>query len=246
MATADRILSSPTLGLPRTEARIPRRTGTQLLLLLAAATAMVGLVMLVGGRGGSSAWQQTFEATNGPHVRVSALPGVDLQPLMSLPGLAEASGPFPGVQTSLRHHGRESGVWLEGRAATSSVVDHPLIVSGKWLRPGAVVLDRSLASAIGAGVGDRVTADGVSLRVAGITKTAASGRDRNRSEGLGYVLPGTLARIVPDSHTFGSTVMLRISDPDRSGSFVRAIESTYPGAQVVVDDWRRLRGDGGR
>jgi hypothetical protein len=217
-----------------------------MLLLLAAATATFGLVMLVGGRDGNSAWQQTFEATNGPHVRVSALPGVDLHPLMSLPGLAEASGPFPGVQTSLRHHGREAGVWLEGRAETSSVVDHPLIVSGKWLRPGAVVLDQTLANAIGAGVGDRVTADGASLRVAGISKTAASGRDRNRSEGLGYVLPGTLAGVVRDSHTFSSTVMLRISDPDRTGTFVRAIESTYPAAQVVVGDWRRQSDDSGR
>jgi putative ABC transport system permease protein len=246
MATADRTLSSPSLRLPRPEARIPGRHQVQLLLLLAAATATVGLVLLVGGRGGGSAWQQTFEATNGPHVRVSGLPGVDLKPLMTLPGLTEASGPFPGIQTSLRHEGRAAGAWLEGRPATASVVDHPVIVSGRWLRPGAVVLDRQLAAAIGAGVGDRVTTDGASLRVAGITETATSGRDRNPAEGLGYVLPGTLATVVPDSHALGSTVMLRISDPDRSGSYVKAIESTYPAAQVMIEDWRRPRDNGSR
>ena len=243
MATADRIISSPPIRLPRTEARIPRRLKTQLVLLLAAAAIVATGLVVVGGRDGSSTWQHTFDATNGPHVVVSGLPGTDLRPLTRLPGLSESSGPFPGLQASLRHDGREAGVWLEGRSRATSIVDHPLIVSGTWVRPGGVVLDQSLANQLGARAGDRLAVGDTSVRVAGIAQTSASGRYGSPREGLAYALPATLRKVVPDATTFGSTLMLRLSDADRSGDYAAWIEARYPSAQVTVGDWKSLRSE---
>jgi putative ABC transport system permease protein len=243
MASIDNTITTPPVGLPGRH--LVSRDHARFMLLVAAAAACALALFLAGGRAADSTWQRTFEATNGPHVRVSALPGVDLAPVARIPEVTAASGPFPGLSTSVRHHGSEVGTWLEGRTRAPSAVDHPLIVSGSWLRPGAIVLERSLARAIAAGVGDRVAVAGThgptSLTVAGIAETTVSARGPGSRGGLGYVLPGTLRRIVPNANTFGTTLMLRISDPKRSGDVVRAIETSYPRVQVTTDDWSQLR-----
>jgi putative ABC transport system permease protein len=210
------------------------------------------LVWLVGG--GSQARDvpgpATFEATNGPHVAVFGLPGVDLEPLARLPGLRAASGPYRTVATSLRYRGREVGVQLEGRTRSESVVDHPLLVSGRWVRPGTVVLEQSTAHALRVPLGGRVTvatAEGKeSLVVGGVAKTAVrerypgSGRGLGGLGGLGYVTSRTMTGVAP-SRTYGATMLLRLDDPDRAGKYVDWIRQRYPGAQVAVEVPSRSR-----
>jgi hypothetical protein len=214
-------------------ARRPRRSAVALLAgIIVAATAVVAV-------NGSHkvAGHSTFDATRGPHVMVSGLPGVDLTPLRDIPGLAASSGPFAGIDTSLRYRDKEVSVRLEGRPAPPSAVDRPLVVSGHWVRPHEVVLDRSTARLLRVPLGGRVTAatarGRVRLTVGGVADTTARSRNPGTGRGLGYVLSDTLAGAGPDS-TFGSTMLLRLADPDRTGTYVDWIRRRYPGAQVTV------------
>jgi hypothetical protein len=221
---------------------IRKRVLVSLFVTTVAATALVVAATAGGGR--SAAGPGLFEATGGPHVQVSGLPGADLQPLKGLPGLSAASGPFPGVTTSVRHHGTEVDVWLEARSGLAGAVDHPLQQSGRSLEPGAVVLERSLAQRLGLRPGERVgvtTASGPrSLRVAGVISTSADRRYRSDARGagagvsIGFVLPRTLRSVAPNVRTWNSTMMLRLADPAKTATYVDWIRDRYPGAQVAV------------
>ena len=219
-------------------ARRPRRSAAAAL-ALAAAAAIIAVIAASGGGSSASPWQQTFEATDGPHVVVSALPGADLAPLRTLPGLEAASGPFPVVDTSLRYRGREIGTRLEGRSAAGTAVDHPLLVSGGWARSGTIVLEQDTARALRVPVRARVivaTARGrARLAVSGVAETAAPFRSSGTARGLGYVVPGTLAGVAPKV-TYGSTMLLRLADPERAGKYVDWIRQRYPGGQVKVSE----------
>jgi hypothetical protein len=186
---------------------------------------------------GRTACESVSGATRSPHLQVAALPGVDLGPVVDLPGLSATSGPFPGVATSLRRGGRERGVWLEGRRGRQSAVDRPLLSSGSWLRPGNLVVERRLASKLHLERGDRVAVAGasgnLSLRVAGIAVTSAP-RRTSAVSGLAYVLPGDLRRVVPDRGVRGSTVLVRLDDRRRSGALAQWLGRRYPGPQATV------------
>ena len=64
----------------------------------------------------------------------------------------------------LRAHGRTAAVEAEGRDQAAASVDQPKLTAGTWVRPGGVVLERTFADALGAGVGDRVTLNGRPFR----------------------------------------------------------------------------------
>ena len=74
----------------------------------------------------------------------------------------------------LRTRGLTVPVQAEGRAQAPAAVDQPKLTAGSWVRPGGVVLERTFATALGVGVGDRVTLDGQPFTVAGIAVTAAA------------------------------------------------------------------------
>ena len=63
----------------------------------------------------------------------------------------------------------------EGRGTTRSGPDTPELTAGTWVRPGGVVLQRSLADALGVGPGARVTLGGRPFLVDGVAVTAAQG-----------------------------------------------------------------------
>jgi hypothetical protein len=216
-------------------------------LLTAVATTASTVVVAAGmGDGAGTTAQRVLAATAGPDLVVSALPGVDLRPLMSSPGVSASSGPFPVADTSIRHRGKEAGVWLEGRPRASSLVDRPLLVAGSWLRPGTIVLEQKLATRLGLRPGDRIQVTTVTgrraLLVSGIAATVASRRHPSSSDGLAYVLPKTLATVVPERAPHGSALLMRVSDNRRSEALVAQIKARYPGAQVTVDDFSALRG----
>jgi len=64
-------------------------------------------------------------------------------------------------------------VVAEGRDRAPASVDQPKVTQGGWIRPGAVVIERGFADALGVHVGDNVRLGGRSFRVAGIAVTAA-------------------------------------------------------------------------
>ncbi len=201
-------------------------------------------IVASGGRSAHAPLQSTFDATNGPHVAVFALPGVNLEPLADLPGLTATSGPFSSAGTSLRYDGREVGARLEARPAAATAVDRPSLVSGEWVRPHTVVLERTTARLLGVPLGGRVTvvtARGrIRLNLGGVAETAARSRYPGAGRGLGYVSAGTLTSVGAEG-TYGSTVLLRLADPDRAGQYVEWIKQRYPGAQVAAEAPSRSR-----
>ena len=81
--------------------------------------------------------------THGPDLRVTAVPGVDLRPILGLSGLSAASGPYPGVASSCSADGPRSrrGSRAGPRAARRSTGRYSSAVSGRgaaasWSRRG--------------------------------------------------------------------------------------------------------------
>jgi putative ABC transport system permease protein len=171
-----------------------RRRPTQALLLLLAITAATATLSLGLALNGvtKQPYQRTRAMTNGPDVVAQVVdlpvpgsgtgPGAvsasqlqaQTRPLVDSPAVSRHSGPYPVASAILRFHDVTVGVQAEGRTQTAAAVDQPKVTAGRWVSPGGVVLERTFATALGVGVGDRVTLDGRSFLVTGIAVTAAA------------------------------------------------------------------------
>ncbi|MGN9837543.1 FtsX-like permease family protein [Nonomuraea sp. H19] len=162
-------------------ADVRRHKAQAAMLLLAVTVATATLALGLSLRGVSDAlYEQTRAATAGPDV--VALSG-DTGPAVTsaLAALADAPevvahhGPYRIVYADLTtRDSTSSPVVVQGFAETSGAVNRPLVISGRWVRSGGAVLERGFATALGVGVGDRVTIAGRSYPVVGIAVTAAT------------------------------------------------------------------------
>ncbi len=183
-----------TLLVARLAARDIRRHKAQAVLLLLAITAATTTLALGLALNGvtNHPYQQTRAATNGPDV-VAQIGGfllsgpghgpapisaaqvqADTRTLTHLSGVTESSGPFPVASVIVRARGLSVPVEAEGRGQAPAPVDQPKLTAGRWVRPGGVVIERTLATALEVGVGDRVTLNGQAFTVDGIAVTAAA------------------------------------------------------------------------
>ena len=165
-----------------------RRPGQAVLLLLAITAATTTLTLGLALNGVTShPYQQTRAATKGPDVVAQfaafahngpvTLPQAQLRAqiktLLGTPGIAQHAGPYPVASALLRARGLAVGVEAIGRGQAAATVDQPKVTAGRWVGDGGIVLERTFASSLGVGVGDRVTLDGKPFRVTGIAVTAA-------------------------------------------------------------------------
>jgi putative ABC transport system permease protein len=154
------------------------------LVIAAAATTLTVAFALSGVT--NQPYQQTRLATVGPDVIAiegggpgSAQPVSSAQlaaaaaSLTEAPGVTAHSGPYPTAYSAIRFRGHTVYVVAEGRDQAPSLVDQPKVTQGGWIRPGAVVIERGFADALGVHVGDNVLIGGRTFRVAGIAVTAA-------------------------------------------------------------------------
>jgi ABC-type lipoprotein release transport system permease subunit len=153
------------------------------LVIAAAATTLTVALALSGVT--NKPYQQTRQATAGPDVVAMAraqqamtdpLPAPSLASLASLttaPGVIAHSGPYPTVYGTVQFGGHTVDVVAEGRDQAPASMDQPKVTQGGWIRPGAVVIERGFADALGVHVGDNVSIGGRSFQVAGIAVTAA-------------------------------------------------------------------------
>jgi hypothetical protein len=229
--------------------RIERETnrGMRASVAILAVTTAAAVTIFIAGESPQPAASPSFDTATGAHVAVSALPGVDLDPIEKLPGLEATSGPYPSVSTGLRHGRRAADVRLEGRTLRRSAVDRPSLTSGEWIGPSTIVLEERLARALRARAGSRVTvatAHGPAvLRVAGTTLTGSG--IHGGTGGIAYVTPSTIASVAPNSQTHGSTLYLRLADPKSSPRYVNWIRQRYPGPQVTVATGQRFESGSG-
>lgn len=172
------------LGL-RLAARDLRRRITETVLLflalvVAATTLTIGLVL----HGQTAApYLETRQRTDGPDVvavlfpapnsTVTAVARTRLRAVARRPDVSARSKPFPMAWTSIDAHGTSGVAEVQGRDATGTGVDRPLIVSGHWVGRTGVVIERAFAQAMGLSVGDSVDLGGRQVPVVGIAISAA-------------------------------------------------------------------------
>jgi putative ABC transport system permease protein len=156
-----------------------------LLVIAAAATTLTVAFALSGVT--NQPYQQTRLATAGPDVIAieggggpgpaqpvsSAQLAATAASLSTAPGVTAHSGPYPTAYSVIRFQGHTVDVVAEGRDRAPASVDQPKVTQGSWIRPGAAVIERGFADALGIHVGDNVRLGGRSFRVAGIAVTAA-------------------------------------------------------------------------
>jgi putative ABC transport system permease protein len=155
------------------------------LVIAAAATTLTVALALSGVT--NRPYQQTRLATAGPDVVAiegfggpgpaqpasSAQLAATVAALTTAPGVTAHSGPYPTAYTAVRFRGHTVDVVAEGRDRAPAPVDQPKVTHGSWIRPGAVVIERGFADALGVHVGDNIRVGGRSFLVAGIAVTAA-------------------------------------------------------------------------
>lgn len=220
-------------------ADVRRHTAQAAMLLLAvtAATATLALGLSLSGAT-QTLYEQTRAATAGPDI-VALAPELgtpvtpELTSLAHTPEVIAHNGPYRIVYATLTAHGTASLVVVHGAAETPGAVNRPLVTSGHWIRPGGAVLERGFATALGAGVGDRVTISGRSYSVVGIAVTAATsifpwaaqiGPYGGPSDGGGLVwlTPSDARALASQDLPVTMAMDLKLRDPDATEAFIDA------------------------
>jgi putative ABC transport system permease protein len=246
---------------------LKRRPGQALLLLLAitAATATLTLGLALNGVT-NHPYLQTRAETHGPDVVAMFVPiapqhGPNSPPKTSAftpaglraavatvtgrPGVSGHTGPYPIASVILRAHGITIDVEAEGRSTAPASIDQPKVVTGHWVGDGGVVLERTFATALGVGVGDDVSLDGRSFRVAGIAVTAAavpypnlcsttcvftstsSARLSSQNAGLVWVTEAEARSLSSAQAPLCYVVNVKLSNPASTSAFMDAYFDRY-------------------
>ncbi|MCZ7433160.1 ABC transporter permease [Streptomyces sp. WMMC1477] len=245
--------------------------GEALFILLA--TAGITASLLLAGALFSYAanpWQRVFTQSEGAHVWLHTRADTDDAAVLGLSRLAEVSdvaGPYRTTRTAASSPSAEAAVELRATGPELPGTARPLLVTGRWLtaedtgtpdgesggspsqvspHPG-VVLEESLATALGASPGDTVTVPGEDrgrhpLTVVGVVETAEPGYRPGERPGTAWVLPGTLSGVAPGG--VGYTVGLRLTDPADTDFIVqRAVTALGADRVARVTKWQQARAE---
>lgn len=227
-----------------------------LLVIAAAATTLTVAFALSGVT--NQPYQQTRLATAGPDVIAiegggpgSAQPVSSAQlaaavaSLTTAPGVIAHSGPYPTAGSAVRFRGHTVDVVAEGRDRAPAPVDQPKVTQGGWIRPGAVVIERGFADALGVHVGDNVRIGGRSFRVAGIAVTAAIppypsslchiacpfplpvGSFGVPNMGLVWLARSAVAGLAGSGSNIAYLLNLKLADPAQAPAFVAQHPGTF-------------------
>lgn len=210
-----------------------------LALIMAAATAALTLGLVLHGTT-AHPYQTTRQATAGPDAVATDFPSgpgaaagpAALRQTVSLAhaaGVTGHSGPLPVAFPVLSFDGHTDAVLAEGRgSAAAAAVDQPKLIEGRWIRPGAVVIERSFADALGIHAGDRITLDGRPFTVAGVAVTAAfpdnglgflEGSSRWPNPGLVWTTGAAAHSLATRQHPLGYVLNLRLASPAAAEGF---------------------------
>jgi putative ABC transport system permease protein len=227
-----------------------------LLVIAAAATTLTVAFALSGVT--NKPYQQTRLATAGPDVVAvegggpgpaqpvsSAQLAAAVASLTTAPGVTAHSGPYPTAYSVIRFRGHTVDVVAEGRDQAPAPVDQPKVMRGGWIRPGAVVIERGFADALGVHVGDNVRIGGRSFRVAGIAVTAAVppypsslchivcpfavavGSFGVPNMGLVWLTRSAVAGVARSGAPLAYLLNLKLADPAQASAFVAQHPDTF-------------------
>ena len=186
-----------------------------------AASATIVLALEVRSSG-LDPWQQTFDAANGAHVLAYVPSEADARALAEQPGVTERGAPVPHVTVTVGPPGSTDSVFLAGLSRRPAV-NLPVLTAGSRLREDGIVLERSLANALGIEVGTTLAVAGrrgsIDLPVLGTAVVPSQPRYPRRNPGLAWVTPATLERVEPDRTGWRWTQALRLANPSAAAAF---------------------------
>jgi putative ABC transport system permease protein len=216
--------------------------------IAAAAVAMIVLALEVRSSG-IDPWQRTFDEANGAHVLAHVPSEADAVAIGVLPGVSERSAPVPLARATMGLRGRVEPVQLAGLSAHTSV-NVPVPTAGSQLREGGIVLERSLAEALGIAAGDRLEVRGahgsVDVPVLGTAVVPSQARYPRSNPGLAWVTRATLVRVEPDRARWRWSEAVRLEDPSAADVFAqqaaeRLAGATSPFEGASFETWQAQR-----
>ncbi|WP_137991656.1 ABC transporter permease [Streptomyces vilmorinianum] len=216
------------------------------LFMVAATAGIVASLLLATALFGyaTNPWQRVFTQSRGAHVWIHTGPAADTGALAALDGVEQLSGPYRTATDTVASRGARARVELRATGAEPPATGRPLLTSGRWLDdavPDGVVLESSLARALWAEPGDRLTLPtGRALTVLGVADSAEPRYRPGERAGTVWALP----RTVPDERGGGQVVGLRLTDPDDTDYAVqRAVTTLGAGAVTDVSAWQQARAE---
>jgi ABC-type lipoprotein release transport system permease subunit len=225
-----------------------RLLASLLTILLSSAAAATIVLALEVRETARDPWQRTFDAANGAHVIATARSEAEARTIGALPGIAERDRAVPSVMTTMTTSpGDAERLELVGLRARTRV-NAPVRTEGAQVHEGGIVLERSLAKALGLQVGTTLrfaAPDGpIELPVIGTAISPSQPRYPRQNPGIAWVTPGTLERIEPDRDHWNWTQAIRLKDPSTAPALAqRAAASMTPGSAVLVRTWQQQRAE---
>ncbi len=208
-----------------------RLLASGLTIAIAGAAAATIVLALEVRSSGLDPWQRTFTAANGAHVLAFVPSQADARALAELPGVTERGAPVPLVMATVGPRGRTDRVFLAGLGGRTTV-NKPVLTAGSPLREDGIVLERSLANALGIEVGATLAVTSrrgtIDLPVLGTAVVPSQPRYPRRNPGLAWVTPATLERVEPDRTRWRWTEALRLANPSAAAAFTERAAAGFP------------------
>jgi putative ABC transport system permease protein len=206
----------------------------------AAATIVLGLEVRSTG---VDPWQRTFAVANGAHVLALVPSSADAAAIGRLPGVSERAEPVPFVSATLVTPRGSDPIQLAGWTGTARV-NRPVPTAGTAPGQGGIVLERSLADAVGIPVGARVVVGAreatdvhaelepaggsARLPVLGTAISPGQARYPRSTPGLAWASDRVLTRIEPDRSRWRWMEAVRLKDPSTAASFAVQAAAGFP------------------
>ena len=115
------------------------------------------------------------------------------------------------------------------------------------VRPGAIVLEHSLAKALGIPVGTSLTlitpSGPIQLEVAGTAVSPSQARYPRSNPGVAWVTRGTLEQLVPDQSSWHWQEAVRLTDPSTAPTFTGSAYRLFPPGTVYLQSWQDQRAE---
>jgi ABC-type lipoprotein release transport system permease subunit len=208
-----------------------------------AASATIVLALEVRSSG-LDPWHRTFDAANGAHVLAYVSSQADARALAELPGVTERGAPVPLATVTVGPRGGTDRAFLAGLSGPTAV-NRPVLTAGSQLRQDGIVLERSLANAVGIEVGATLAVTSgrgsIDLPVLGTAVVPSQPRYPRRNPGLPWVTPATLERVEPDRTHWRWTQALRLANPSAAAAFTEQAATTLQSGDLSFETWQVQR-----
>ena len=204
-----------------------RRVQSALLLLMIVTTTTTLTIGLALHKVTDSPFARTRAATRGPDIVAEIIPPPGgahdatrgFAPLVHATGVAAAGGPYPLAFASLTARGIDVRAEAEGRDVAPATIDQPALTAGRWVRPGAAVIERGFADALGLHVGDVIRLNGRPFGVGGIAVSTAQCFYPVSTPGVIWLTRRDADALATATQPLGYVLSLRLTDPNSASAF---------------------------